>query len=72
MVPYALIVANLSKCIIVMSGTTNPGGNRKPDNPLEGIRTPIPQKPDNRLRLIWDMVPKGIRSQWLRGLTVPT
>ena len=54
------------------SGTTNPRVTWKPDNTLKRILDPIPQKSDNRLRLIWDMVPKGIRSQWLRGLTVPT
>ena len=54
------------------AGTTNPGGTRKPDNPLKGIRGPIPQNPDNPLKGIRDLVPNGIRSQWSRGLTVPT
>ena len=27
----------------VTAGSTNPGGTRKPDKPLKGIRNPIPQ-----------------------------
>ena len=37
--------------------TTKPGGTRKPDNPLKGIR---------------DQLQNGTRSHWPRGLTVPT
>ena len=53
-------------------GTTNPGVTRKPDNPLKGIRNPIPRKPDNLLKGIRNLVPNGIQSQCPRGLTVPT
>ena len=41
----------------ISSETTNPNVTRKPDNPLKGIR---------------NTVPNGIRSQWPRGLTIPT
>ena len=34
------------------AGTTNPKGNRKPDNPFKGIRNPIPLNPDNPLKVI--------------------
>ena len=53
-------------------GTTNPGGTRKLDNPLKGIRNPIPQDPDNPLKGIQDLVQNVTRSQWPRGLTIPT
>ena len=39
------------------AGITNPRLTRKPDNPINGIR---------------NLVPNGIRSQWTRGLTIPT
>ena len=52
--------------------TTNPRGTPKQDNPLKGIRDPIPRNPYNPLKGIWDLVPNGIRIQWPRGLTVPT
>ena len=58
--------------IMVTAGNTNPGGNRKPDNTLKGIRNPIPQDPDNPLKRIQDLVQNGTRSQWPRGLTIPT
>ena len=45
------------------AGTTNPGGTRKPDNPLKGIRNPIPWDPDNYLKGIRDIVPNGIRQE---------
>ena len=54
------------------AGTTNPGGNRKPDNPLKGIRNPIPRNPDNNIEVIWDLLQNGTRIQWPRGLTVRT
>ena len=54
------------------AGTTNPWVTRKPDNPLKGIRNPIPRKPDNPLKGIWNRVPNLIQSQWTRGLTAPT
>ena len=54
------------------AGTTNPGVTWKLDNPLEGIRNPIHRNPDNPLKVIRDLVQKGTRSQWPRGLTVPT
>ena len=54
------------------AGTTNPRGTRKPDNPLKGIRNPIPRDPDNPLKGIRDLVQNGTRNQWLRGLTIPT
>ena len=56
----------------VCAGTTNPGGTRKPDNPLEGTRNPIPQDPHNPLKGINDLVNIGTRSQWPRGLIIPT
>ena len=39
------------------TGTNNPGGNQKPDNPLKRIR---------------DLVQNRTRIQWPRGVTVPT
>ena len=57
---------------LIISGTANPGGTQKPDNPLMGIRNPIPQDLDNPLKGIRDLVQSGTRSQWLRGLTMPT
>ena len=49
-----------------------PGGTRKPDNPLKGIRNPIPQDPDNPLKEIQDLVQNGTWRQWPRGLTIST
>ena len=54
------------------AGTTNTGGTQKPDNPPKGIRNPIPQDPDNPLKGIRDLLQNGTRSQWSRGLTIPT
>ena len=54
------------------AGTTNLGGTRKPNNPLKGIRNPIPQNPDNPLKVIQDLLQNGTQIQWPRGLTVPT
>ena len=54
------------------SGTTNPGRTRKLDNPLKGIRYPIPRNLDNPLKGIQDLVQNGTQSQWPIGLTVPT
>ena len=54
------------------AGTNNPGGTRKPNNTLKRIWNPIPQNPDNPLNGIMDIVQNRIRSQWPRGLTVPT
>ena len=54
------------------SGTINPGGTHKPDNPLKGIRNPIPRNPDNPPKGIRYLVQNGTRNQWPRGLTVPT
>ena len=56
----------------ITAGTNNPGGIRKPDNPFKGIRNPIPWNPDNPLKGIRDLLQKGIRGQWLRGLAVQT
>ena len=53
-------------------GTINTGVIRKSDNPLKVIRNPIPRNPDNPLKGIRNLVPNRIRSQWPRGLTVPT
>ena len=53
-------------------GTTNPGVTRKSDNPIKGIRDPIPQNPDNPLKEIRNLVLNRIRSQWKKGLTAPT
>ena len=39
--------------------TTNPGGTRKPDNLLKGIRNPITQNPDNPFKGIRDLVQNG-------------
>ena len=58
-------------CKAVISGTNNPGGTRKPDNPLKGIRNLIPGNPDNPLKGIQDLVQNRTRSQWPRGLIVP-
>ena len=52
--------------------TTNPGGTRKLDNPLKGIRYPITHNPDNPLKGIRDLVQNGNWSQWQRGSTIPT
>ena len=38
------------------AGNNNPGVTRKPDNPLKGIRDPIPRNPDNPLKGIRDLV----------------
>ena len=54
------------------AGTTNPRGTWKKDNPLKGIRNPIPQDPDNPHKGILDLVQNGTRSQWSRGFTIPT
>ena len=54
------------------AGTTNPRGTWIPDDHLKGIRNTIPRNLDNPLEEIRDIVPKGIRSQWPIGLTVPT
>ena len=54
------------------AGTTNTRGTVKPYNTLKGIRDPIPQNPDNPLKVIQYIVPKAIRSQWSIGLTIPT
>ena len=54
------------------TGTINPGGTRKPDNPLKGIRNTISQDPGNPLKGIQDLVQNGTRSQWTRGLTIST
>ena len=54
------------------SGPTNPGGTRKPDNLLKGIRNPISWNPDKPFKEIQDLVQKWTRSQCPIGLTVPT
>ena len=54
------------------AGTTNRGGAQKPNNPLKGIRNPIPWNPENPLKGIRDLVQNGTRTQWPRGLTLPT
>ena len=54
------------------AGTTNTGRTRKLDNPLKGIRNPIPKDQDNPLKGIRDLVQNGTQSQWPRGLTIPT
>ena len=45
---------------------------QKPDNPLKGIRNQIIWNPDNSLKGIRDLVQNRTRSQWPRGLTVPS
>ena len=57
---------------IHISETTNPRGTRKQDNPLKGIRNPIPQEPDNPFKGIQDLIQNGTQSQWLTGLIIPT
>ena len=52
--------------------TTNPGGTWKLDNPLKGIRNPIPQDLDNPLEGIRDLVQHITRIQWTRELTNST
>ena len=66
--------SNHSKRPVVLESaeTTNPGGTRKPDNTLKGIRNPIQQDSDNPLKGIRELVQNGTRSQWPRGLTIPT
>ena len=54
------------------AGTNNPRGTQRLDNPLKGIRNPIPQEPDNPLKGIQDLVQNITRSQWPRGLIMPT
>ena len=54
------------------SGTTNPRGTQKFDNPLKGVRDTFPQDLDNPLLGIRDIVKNGTWSQWPRGLTIPT
>ena len=46
------ILNNTKEC----AGTTNTGGSQKPYNPLKGRRNPIPQKPDNSLKGIQDIL----------------
>ena len=53
-------------------GSTNPRGTRRPDNPLKGIRNPIAWNLDNPCKGIQEIITNRIRSQWPRGLTVPT
>ena len=53
-------------------GTTTPKVTWKLDNPLKGIRNPIPCKPDIFLKGIYNILPTRIQSQWPKGLTVPT
>ena len=62
---------NLTKERDSTAGTINPGGTRKPENPLKGILNPITWNLDNPLKGIWDLLPNRIRSQWARGLTIP-
>ena len=69
---YQWMAYTLPKYERQMAGTTNPRGTRKPDNPLQGIWNAIPQDPDNPLKGIRDLVQNGTRSQWPRGLTIPT
>ena len=52
------------------AGTINPRVIRKSDNTLKIIRNSAPQKPDNPLKGIWNLVPNRNRNQWTRGLTV--
>ena len=52
--------------------TTNPGGTRKPYNPLKGIRNQIPRNLANPRKGIWELASNEIRSQWPGGLTAPT
>ena len=53
------------------SRTNNPGVTRKPYYTFKRIRNPIPWNPDDPLKVIQNLVPNGIRSQWPIGLTVP-
>ena len=66
------LIATLHKPISYDAGTANPGGTRKPDNPLKGTQNPIPRNLDNPLRGIRDLVQNGTWSQKPRGLIVPT
>ena len=54
------------------SGSTYPGRNQKPDNPLKGICYPKSWNPDNHFKEIQDLLPNVIESQYPRGLTVTT
>ena len=53
-------------------GTTDPGVTQKPNNHPKGIRNQTPQKLDNSLKVIWNLVTKKIQSQWPRGLPLST
>ena len=68
----SMIPHNLQKVLSPFAGTTNPGGTRKPDNPLKGIQNPIPQNPDNPHKGIRYLVQNKTRIQWPRGLNVAT
>ena len=46
-----------------ISGTTNPGGTRKSDDPLKEIQNTIPWMLDNHLKGIRDLVQNRTRSQ---------
>ena len=63
---------DLQHTFVHLSGTTNPRGTRKPDNPLKEIRNKIPRNPDNPLQGIRNLVPNRIRSQWSISSTLPT
>ena len=52
------------------AGTTNPGATWKPDIPLKGIQNPVPQKLDNPIERIRNLVKNRTRNQWPRGLPV--
>ena len=49
-----------------------PGESVNRITPLKGIRNPIPQELDNPLKGIRYLVQNRTRSQWPRGLTIPT
>ena len=68
--PWGETLAYIAWAIIAV--ITNPGGTRKMDNPLKGIRNPITWNPDNPLNGIWNPLPNGILIQWPRGLTLPS
>ena len=53
------------------SGTNNTRVTRQPDNPHNGIQNPIPHNLDNTHKVIKNLSPNRICSQWTRGLNVP-
>ena len=71
MISLGVLLLIFQPANIKTTGNTNPGGTRKPDNPLKVIRNPITRNLDNPLKVIRNLVPNIIWIQWSRGLTIP-